>query len=80
MRVELKGDIMHVQTKLDGLESGRLSKLESQVQQFKLDQVERDSTIKSNQAVISTKFLVLQTIGYVLFFLLIQTVFTKVFK
>lgn len=63
MRLELKGDIRDLRNQFDTLEAGRLTRLESKMADFEVGQARRDSQMKENQATLSTKFVVLGTIG-----------------
>lgn len=77
-RLELKADISDIRRQFESLETGRLTRLESKITEFEINQIKRDSVLKQNQAVLSTKFLVLAAIGDIILTGIIAYVIKKV--
>lgn len=79
-RLELKSDIGDVSRKLETLETGRLAILEEKVSKFELDQTKRDGLAAKNQAVLSTKVLILFAIGNILLIGIAQAIAERIIK
>lgn len=80
MRLELKGDIRDLRNQFDRLEAGRLTRLEAKMNDFEIDQTKRDANLDKNQAVLSTKFIIISAIGVAIFNALLYAFFAKVIK
>jgi hypothetical protein len=80
MRLELKSDIGDLRRQFETLEAGRLTRLEGKMSDMEISQMRRDNIIKTNQAVISTKFLVLATVGVAIFNSILYYFFSRVLK
>lgn len=65
-RLELKGDLNDLRRQFETLESGRITRLESQVADMQLAQVKNDAQLQENQAVLSTKFVIITGIGIII--------------
>lgn len=77
-RLELKGDIQELRRQFDALEAGRLTRLEGKMTDFEVTQVKKDATLTQNQAVLSTKFVIIGFIGISIFNALLYGLITKV--
>lgn len=78
-RLELKADISDIRHQFESLETGRLTRLETKITEFEINQIKRDSALKQNQAVLSTKFLVLMGIGNIILTAFIAYIIKRVF-
>lgn len=67
MRLELKQDIGDLRRQFETLEAGRLTRAEGHIQDLRIELLDTASKLKTNQAVISTKVLVIWAIGSALF-------------
>lgn len=65
-RLELKGDIGNLRNQFETLESGRITRLEGKINDMEVQQIRRDGTLAQNQAVLSTKFMIIGGIGVML--------------
>lgn len=80
MRLELKGDIGELRRQFETLEAGRLTRLEGKVQDMQVADIKTQSKLSENQAVISTKVVIMFAIGDILFTALLTGLFTRLFK
>lgn len=80
MRLELKGDIRDLTLQFQTLEAGRLTRLEGKVQDMQVADVKTQSKLSENQAVISTKMIIVFAVGDILFTALLTGLFTRLFK
>lgn len=80
MRLELKGDIGDLRRQFETLEAGRLTRLEGKVQDMQVADIRQQATLREGQAVISTKVLILFTIGYIILTGILTAVFTRVLR
>ena len=80
MRLELKGDIGELRRQFETLEAGRLTRLEGKVQDMQVADIKTQSRLSENQAVISTKVVIMFAIGDILFTALLTGLFTRLFK
>lgn len=76
-RLELKGDLRDLRTQFEQLESGRLTRLEGKMSDFEVNQVKRDSKLTENQAVLSTKVVVIISISVFILDVLVSLLVTK---
>lgn len=80
VRLELKGDIRDLRDQFDILEAGRLTRLEGKMNEFEVSQVKKDATLSQNQAVLSTKFVIIGFIAVTLITGLASAFWAKVLK
>ena len=80
MRLELKGDIRDLRQQFDTLEAGRLTRLEGQVRDIQIQDVKDQAKLREGQAVISTKVVILFTIGYTILTAILTGIFTRLLK
>lgn len=76
-RLELKGDLRDLRTQFEQLESGRLTRLEGKMSDFEVNQVKRDSKLTENQAILSTKVVVIISISVFILDVLVSLLVTK---
>ena len=79
MRLELKSDINNIQRQFELLESGRLTRLETKINKFEVAQGKRDSDLRENQAVLSTRFLAYSGITLAVFNAVLYVVLKRIF-
>jgi len=90
-RLELKADIQGARAELitnvndlrrqfEVLEAGRLTRLEGQMNQFEINQIKKDSQLQQNQAILSTKFIIIGAIAIAIFNAILYGFFTKFFN
>lgn len=77
-RLEIKGDIRDLRNQFDQLETGRISRLESKMGDFEVAQTKRDAQMSQNQAVLSTKFLIIWSMVGAVFVATATTVTTRI--
>lgn len=77
---EHKIELGDLRRQFETLEAGRLTRLEGKMTDFEISQVKRDSLISTNQAVLSTKVMVIITIAIFVLTGLAQAFWTKVIK
>lgn len=80
MRLELKGDIRDLRLQFDSLEAGRLTRLEGRMRDFEVTTAQKEAKMDTNQAVLSTKVLVIWGIGSGLFFVLSEVIVNYLVK
>ncbi len=76
-RLELKADVADLRRQFETLEAGRLTRLEAKMNDFEIAQTKRDSSIDRNQAVLSTKFIIISGIGVVLLTAIANAIFLR---
>jgi hypothetical protein len=80
MRLELKADITDLRRQFETLEAGRLTRLEGKMSDYEVKQAQRDASFSTNQAVLSTKVIIIAAIGNVILVALATAIFTRLFK
>lgn len=78
-RLEIKSDLGDVRRHLEALESGRIATLETKMNNFELAQTRRDAVMDKNQAVLSTKFVIVAGIIITILTALLNGLFTRIF-
>lgn len=80
MRLELKGDIRDLRNQFDTLEAGRLTRLEAKMGDFEVTQAKRNNLVDRNQAVLSTKVLVMWGIAGSVFVVISEVLVNRLTK
>lgn len=80
VRSELGGAIQRLDDKFTTLEAGRLTRAEANINDLRIELLKATDALKQNQATISLKFVAIQTIGYILLFVILQAVTNKWLK
>lgn len=80
MRLELKSDIGDLRRQFETLEAGRLTRLEGKMSDFEVSQAKKDANLDKNQAILSTKFVIIGGIGMTILDGLIFFILQKVAK
>ncbi len=79
-RSELLSNVSDLRRQFETLEAGRLTRLEGKMTDFEIGQIKRDDILKQNQAVLSTKFIIIGAISVAIFNAAMYGLFTRVFK
>lgn len=75
-----KDELADLRRQFETLEAGRLTRLEGRMNDFVVAQANRDAKIKENQAVMSTKVIIVGAIALAIFYGLVDAVARKVVK
>lgn len=80
MRLELKGDIGDLRRQFETLEAGRLTRAEAHINDLRVQLLEQGTKLRENQAILSTKVLVLWAIANVMLIAVGEVVIGKLMK
>ncbi len=75
-----KAELSDLRRQFETLEAGRLTRLEAKMGDFEVNQVRKDSTMQRNQAVLSTKVMIIAAIAVFLLTGLAQAFWLKIIK
>lgn len=80
MRLELKSDITDLRRQFETLEAGRLTRLEGKMSDYEVAQAKRDANLSTNQAVLSTKVIIIAGIANIILVAIATAFFMRVFR